>query len=213
MQNVQFRALVCVRVISSISALCAMAASSFLTASDAAAQAQALPSEQQIVAAVLPLPQAMREGATVLGYDAGGKLVTLRSGKGDMICLADDPTQERFHVACYHRSLEAFMARGRALRARGTKRDQVDTVRFAEIRSGKLKMPRHPASLYSLTGPPDSFDPATGAVSKASPLHVVYIPFATEKTTGLSAVPTDKMAWLMFPGTPKAHIMFVPSMQ
>ncbi|MBC7791445.1 MAG: hypothetical protein H7Z74_15980 [Anaerolineae bacterium] len=178
-----------------------------------AAQSQTLPPAQQIAAAVLPLPEAMREGATVLGYNAEGKLVTLRSAKGDMICLADDPAQERFHVACYHGSLEPFMARGRALRAKGTKRDQIDTLRFAEIRSGKLKMPRNPASLYSLTGAADSYDAATGVVSKASPLHVVYIPFATEKTTGLSAVPSDKMAWLMFPGTPKAHIMFVPSMQ
>lgn len=206
----EFRASVRAHAFSKVIAVCLLTVSA---ASWAAAQAKPLPAEQQIVAAVLPLPQGMREGATVLGYDEAGKLVTLRAGKGDMICLADDPAQERFHVACYHKSLEPFMARGRALRMRGTKRDQVDTVRFAEIKSGKLKMPRHPSSLYSLTGEPGSFDPATGTVSKASPLHVIYVPFATEKSTGLSAVPSDKMAWLMFPGTPKAHIMFVPGMQ
>ena len=195
-----------------IIAVCALFVAASATISSVDAQVQQLPPEQQITAAVLPLPQGMREGATVLGYNAEGKLVSLRSGKGDMVCLADDPAQERFHVACYHRSLEPFMARGRALRAKGTKRDQIDTLRYSEIRSGKLKMPRTPASLYSLTGESDAFDAASGTLTKASPLHVIYIPFATEKSTGLSAVPSDKMAWLMFPGTPKAHIMFVPSM-
>ncbi|MGI9075847.1 MAG: hypothetical protein ACR2G6_00785 [Gemmatimonadaceae bacterium] len=213
MQILHFRSYTYSGAIPRVVALRALAVLASAAASPVAAQVQTLPPQQQITAAVLPLPQTMREGATVLGYDAGGKLVTLRSGKGDMTCLADNPAEERFHVACYHRSLEPFMARGRALRARGLQREKIDTLRFAEIRSGRLKMPRTPASLYSLTGTPESFDAATGVLSKASPLHVVYIPFATEKSTGISAVPSDKMAWLMFPGTPKAHIMFVPSMQ
>ena len=212
MQILHFPSLIPAFANSKVVVLCALAVSATATVPPVAAQPQILPAEQQINSAILPLPQAMREGATVLGYNAGGKLVTLRSGKGDMTCLADDPAQERFHVACYHRSLEPFMARGRALRAAGTKRDQVDTLRYREIRSGKLKMPRTPASLYSLSGTADSFNAATGALSNVSPLHVVYIPFATEKSTGISAVPSDKMAWLMFPGTPKAHIMFVPRM-
>jgi hypothetical protein len=41
---------------------------------------------------------------------------------------------------------------------------------------------------------------------------VVYIPFATPETTGIPAVPAPNQPWLMFPGTPKAHIMFVPRM-
>ena len=33
-----------------------------------------------------------------------------------------------------------------------------------------------------LSGPGDSFDPATGTAPKAQPLFVVYVPFATEKS-------------------------------
>src|SRR5918912_1355337 len=44
---------------------------------------------------------------------------------------------------------------------------QVDSVRFAEARAGKLALPDRPAALYSLTGPAGSFDPATGAVTGA----------------------------------------------
>ena len=104
------------------------------------------------------------------------------------------------------------MARGRALRARGVTGDRVDSLRFAEARAGKLRLPRHPALLYSLTGPPDSFDPTTGTAPKAQPLFVVYIPYATAASTGLSAAPLEGSPWIMHPGTPKAHIMFKPTM-
>jgi hypothetical protein len=168
------------------------------------------PAEQQIAAAVLPLPADLRPTATVMGYAPDGRFVPLRTGAGPMTCLASNPKADRFHVACYHKSLEPFMARGRELRAQGVTGDQVDTVRFREARAGSLKLPKEPALLYSLTG--GSFDPATGAATGARPLFVVYIPFATAESTGLSAVPTRGSPWIMFPGTPKAHIMFTPSM-
>jgi hypothetical protein len=171
-----------------------------------------LSAEQQIAAAVLAAPETMRAGATVLGYAPDGRLERLRKGRGELVCLASDPKAERFHVACYHRALEPFMARGRALRAHGVTGDRVDSVRFAEARAGKLRLPRHPAMLYSLTGPRDSFDPATGTAPKARPLFVVYIPYATAASTGLSAAPVEGGPWIMHPGTPKAHIMFAPRM-
>jgi hypothetical protein len=167
---------------------------------------------QQIAAAVLPAPKDMRDGAAVLGYASDGHLTTLRHGNGALVCLASDPKSDRFHVACYHRSLEPFMARGRALRAHGVKGDRVDSLRFAEVRSGKLAMPRHAAVLYSLTGPKDSFDSATSTAPKAQPLFVMYVPFATEKTMGLSTTPVEGAPWIMDPGTPKAHLMFEPKM-
>lgn len=168
------------------------------------------PAAEQIAAAVLPLPADLRAHATVMGYAPDGRFVILRNGAGAMTCLANNPKMERFHVACYHKSLEAFMARGRELRAQGVPGDQVDTVRFREAHSGKLTLPREPALLYSLTG--GSFDPTTGATTGARPLFVVYIPFATAESTGLSAVAARGSPWIMFPGTPKAHIMFTPSM-
>lgn len=170
-----------------------------------------LPVEDQVAAAVLPLPEDLRASATVMGYNASGKLVTLRAGTGGMNCLASDPAANRFHVACYHKSLEPFMARGRELRAQGIRGDQVDTVRFREVREGKLKLPESPALLYSLTGDRNAFDPAT-KTAKGRPLFVVYIPYATSESTGLSARPAQGIPWVMYPGTPKAHIMFTPSM-
>jgi hypothetical protein len=167
--------------------------------------------ERQIAAAVLPLPEGHRAGATVLGYDPQGRLVRLRAGSGIFTCLADDPRDDRFHVACYHNSLEPFMARGRELRAQGVQGDAVDSTRNADIAAGRIRMPAV-ASLYSLTGPATSYDAATGAVAGVRPLFVVYLPGATEASTGLSTTPRPGAPWLMEPGTPKAHIMFQPGM-
>jgi hypothetical protein len=168
------------------------------------------PRDEQIAAAVLALPNELREGATVLGYGANGKLTTLRDGSGTMTCLANDSRGKDFHVACYHKSLEPFMARGRELRGQGVKDPEVDSVRFREAKSGRLKLPTSPASLYQIFG--GSFDPKAGTVVGGRFLYVVYIPYATAATTGLSERPARGTPWIMFPGTPKAHIMFTPSM-
>jgi len=166
--------------------------------------------EVQIAGAVSPAPDSLRAGAAVLGYDQAGKLVTLRAGSNNLICLADDPAAKSFHPACYQRELEPFMARGRALRAEGLKRDAIDSVRLAEIMSGALRMPPRPTTLYEYFGKKENFDPATGKVSGASAVYVVYTPYATEASTGLSTVPLPGGPWLMYPGKPWAHIMIVP---
>ena len=191
---------------------CAVAAPALGAQAAQAAAVSVPPASEQVAAAVLPVPREFRDSATVLGYAPDGRLVTLRKGTGPFVCLASDPKRAQFHVACYHRSLEPFMARGRELRASGVTGDRVDTVRFAEARRGALKMPAGPAALYSLTGPAGSFDAATGTAAGTRALFVVYIPYATAQSTGLSAVPTEGTPWIMFPGTPKAHIMFVPRM-
>ncbi len=180
-----------------------------LTLAAIAAGAQAPPdAAQQITGAVSPAPEGMRDAATVLGYSESGEMVTLRQGEGDLVCLADKPSDERFHAACYFKALEPFMARGRELRKQGKERAEVLETRESEIASGKLEMPSHSA-LYSLTGPAGSFDVATGEVTGANRTYVVYIPYATPETTGLSPQPAVGAPWIMSPGKPWAHIMLV----
>ena len=172
---------------------------------------RALPSvDRQIAQAVTALPAHMRADATVLGYAAIHQpLVTLREGTNGMICLAPNPAAKEFHAACYQKAMEPFMARGRELRAQGIKGDNVDSVRFAEVRAGKLVMPTQPSMLYQIFG--GTFDAATSKVHGGTAFFVTYIPFATEESTGISARPSQKEPWIMFPGTPKAHIMFLGS--
>jgi hypothetical protein len=174
------------------------------------AQGPTLTADQQIAAATLPLSADQRSTATVLGYSAG-KLGTLRKGTNGMTCLAPDPKRAEFHVACYHEGMEPFMARGRELRASGVTGAQVDSARFKEVRTGALAMPKLPSALFSLTG--GKFDPAAGKATGAGALSVVYIPGATTASTGITDKPVENAPWIMYPGTPKAHIMFVGSME
>lgn len=174
-----------------------------------ASAAQEIPkAETQIAAAVQAAPADRRAGAAVLGYDATLSVVTLRKGTNDLVCLADDPRDEQFSVACYHKDLEPFMARGRALAAEGLEGMARQEKRWKEIEAGTLPMPREPRMLYVLGG--SGFDQAAGAVSDPFLRWVIYVPFATGESTGL---PTDGAGggpWLMFPGTAGAHIMITP---
>jgi len=170
----------------------------------------ALTAEQQIASAVLAAPAERRDASTVLGYDESGKLVELRHGSNDLICLAAAPGAKSFSVACYHRSLEPYMKRGRELRAAGvTDAEANHRQRWEEAKAGKLEMPDQPATLYVLSG--TGYDPATGVVADAYLRFVVYIPGATAESTGLPTQPLAPGApWLMYPGTPGAHIMISP---
>jgi hypothetical protein len=69
------------------------------------------------------------------------------------------------------------------------------------------------AALWSMSGPPGSVNMETGEVgSGVRSLYVVYLPGATPQSTGLPVAGGTNSPWLMFPGTPKAHIMFIPEM-
>ncbi len=166
------------------------------------------PAEDQIAAAILAAPEDRRAGAGVLGYNAGGKLVTLREGDNDLICLADKPGDDSFSVACYHRDLEPFMARGRELSAAGLSGKERHQARAKEVEDGKLSMPRRARALYVLNG--SGFDSASGKVTDSYLRWVIYQPFATPATTGLSVSPSPGAPWLMYPGTAGAHIMIQP---
>jgi len=182
-----------------------------VTSSSLAAQNVTFPpAERQIAAAVSPLPEPLQKGAKVLGYAADGKLTTLRPGTNEMICVADNPANRRFHVACYHRSLDPFMSRGRELRAQKMTEDGIDSVRLRDVKAGRLKMPAQPAVLYQYFAARDSVDGATGTVNGAQYLYVVYTPYATYKTTGIAETPVAGGPWIMFPGTPFAHLMISP---
>ena len=177
-----------------------------LTTSGLAAQERSAPNrDHQVEQAVLAAPESMREAATVLGYGGqvrpGDSLTVLREGTNGLICLADDPGVEGFHVACYHRSLDDFMALGRRLKAEGKGRSEIMDARYATLEAGGFAMPDR-ATLYSVSadgGPED--------LEGARRLVVVYVPGATPEDLGLPARPEGDAPWLMLPGTPWAHIM------
>ncbi len=171
------------------------------------ATAQERSEARKVAEAVSAAPEALRAEAEVRLFE-NSELVTVRSGSNGLICLGDDPNSERWHVACYHESLEPFMVRGRQLRAQGvTGLAAIDSIRRAEIESGRLAFPAGPAALYSLTGEEGSFNSETGEAEGVAAVYVIYVPYGTEASTGISTVPSGARPWLMAAGKPWAHVM------
>lgn len=151
---------------------------------------------RRIEEAVLPLAPALRAGATVVA-GAGADRRVLREGTNPLICQADGPSPF-FSVACWHRDLDRLLVRSGELEAQGRTEDEVRDQLSQEIRAGEL--PAHPAGVaeYRLFGP---------SVAGALGITVVFLPNATARSTGLSAEPSSYRPWLMWAGTPVAHVM------
>ena len=96
------------------------------------------------------------------------------------------------------------MARGRELVAKKVTGQQRNDIRWKEVADGKLSLPREPRALYVLTG--TGFDAASGKVTDSYLRWVIYVPYATPQSTGLSTKSSDNAPWLMSPGTAGAHI-------
>ena len=155
----------------------------------------------------MAVPGDYQDKAKVYGYDSNGEFVTLREGNNDYIAIADNPKDDRFSTAAYHKTLEEFMARGRQLRKEGKDGKEIFDIREEEVKSGQLKMPDK-ATLCVFTG---TVNPETKEIENPYVRYVFYMPFATGKSTGLPTTPTPPgHAWLMDPGTHRAHIMITP---
>lgn len=170
--------------------------------------------EALIATALMAAPEESRANAKVIGYNMAGEFVTLKEGSNEFICLADDPNKEGFSAACYHKNLEPFMARGRALKAEGKTFQEIFDIREAEAKSGKLDMGGLGSTLHIYFGPETQYNPETSEVPSAQYRYVVYMPFATAESTGLPEVPiAPNHPWIMNPGTHRAHIMISPIAQ
>ncbi|MDQ3535039.1 MAG: hypothetical protein M3421_05365 [Bacteroidota bacterium] len=168
-------------------------------------------SEVQIKSAILAAPEGKRDGAAVYGYNNNKEIVLLRKGSNEMICLADDPEKSGFNASCFHRDLETFMLRGWALQKEGKAFQEIFDIREQEVKSGKLKMPSEPSTLFVYSASEENYNKQTGEVKNGNFRYVVYIPYATAESTGLPLSPeAPGMPWIMDPGTHRAHIMINP---
>jgi hypothetical protein len=165
----------------------------------------------QIKTALLAAPQEKKDNCTVLGYSTDKQLIVLKQGTNEMICLADNPDEPGFSVACYVKDLEPFMKRGRELRKQGISGQQLNDEREKEVNAGTLQMPKRPAALYVYSADEKDFEPATGEVKNGYLRYVIYIPYATAASTGLPEKPSAPgMPWIMDAGKSRAHIMINP---
>lgn len=161
-----------------------------------AEQAAEKSAEQMIDEALLALPEHLRDGAAVVRFESG-KRIDLREGTNGMICRADDPDVSGIAIWCYPKSHDAYARRWYQLAAEGNEPGEVDTMITAEIESGKLEWP-DVAVNYNLRGP---------GLDNALLNTVVFVPFATGESIGISEERNFERPWLMNAGTVFAHIM------
>lgn len=174
-------------------------------------QLKAIDTDEALIAtALLAAPEESRSRCKVIGYNMRGEFVTLKEGDNEFIVLADNPNQDGFNAACYHKDLEPFMARGRALKAAGKNGKEIFDIREAEMKSGKIKIPTG-STLHIYYGSKTNYNPETFEVEGAQRRYVVYMPWATAESTGLPKTPVaPNHPWIMNPGTHRAHIMISP---
>ena len=174
-------------------------------------QLKAIDTDEALIAtALMAAPEESRLDCKVIGYNMAGVFGTLREGNNQFIVLADNPNQDGFNAACYHKDLEPFMTRGRELKAEGKTGQEIFAIREAEMKSGQLKITTG-STLHIYYGAKTMYDPETSEVEGAQIRYVVYMPWATSESTGLPEVPmASNHPWIMNPGTHRAHIMISP---
>ena len=181
------------------------------TSNDVKIQLNAIDTDEALIAtALMAAPKESRSGCKVIGYNMAGEFVMLREGDNEFIVLVDNPNQDGFNAACYHKDLEPFMARGRALRAQGKTGQEIFAIREAEMKSGQIKITPG-STLHIYYGAKTVYDPETSKVEGAQLRYVVYMPWTTSESTGLPEAPiAPNHPWIMNPGTHRAHIMISP---
>ena len=181
------------------------------TSNDINKQLKTIDTDEALIAtALMAAPEESRSECKVIGYNMAGEFVTMREGDNEFIVLADNPKQDGFNAACYHKDLEPFMAKGRALRAEGKTGQEIFAIREAEMKSGQLKITPG-STLHIYYGVKTVYDSETSKVEGAQLRYVVYMPWATSESTGLPETPmAPNHPWIMNPGTHKAHIMISP---
>ena len=152
--------------------------------------------ETLISQALMPLPPALKDGATVVSVGENDKRTVLRKGSNNMMCRADDPAPG-FMVICYHKDLDTYWTLAAPVLADGaTPREERDYL-LAAVKEGKLS-PVRGGILYVLNG---TF------VENALPMSVIFVPNLTAESSGLSDVPNQHQPWLMWGGTALSHVM------
>ena len=179
-------------------------------------QALAGSADQEIAAAVLPLPDQLRSGAAVVRLTVGGFPEPLRKGTNTMVCIANLPGSDRFDVRCYQEDFIVVVYRAFQLNAEGIRGNkQYDQIE-AEIKAGKLTLPSHPTAGYRCLGPAKAYNPSTNtATDEIYCWESVHFPFRTARELGLmdeSEVPENmqrKLPFVMSGGRYWAHVMIM----
>lgn len=164
-----------------------------LAAPAAAAQSDA----ELIEEATLPLPPQLRDDAAVVATGPDGRQRVIREGRTALACTADEP-EPGFRVTCINGSTGNVIQAYTGHLARGASVSEAWDAVNAAIGAGTLTTATPGTLIFIQSGP---------SRAESAHLAVTLVPYATAEATGLPTRPTADRAWLMCPGTARAHIM------
>ena len=155
-----------------------------------------------VAQAVLPLPEDLRDKATVYTYDsATGERKVLRPGTGQIECM---PRGDDGFTWCYNTSTAARRDFSAKLRAQKKSDEEIQAAVAEATKAGTIPPTPFGTMSYRLYGKRD----------RIQLLWVLSVPNATPESIGVSTASQREEAleqrgtpWLMLPGTPGAHIM------
>jgi len=159
--------------------------------------------EDQITEAVLPLPEDLRAGATVVAYDPEtGARKVLRQGTNTLECEPRNPGDG--FIRCYSKVMAPRHELEAKLRAQKKSDKEIQQGVDDAIKAGTLKVPPYGTMSYRLAT-------KEGVIKR---LWVMSVPYATPESIGVSttsqrdaALKGQGLPWLMLSGTANAHVM------
>ena len=167
-----------------------------------AVPARAQSTDPRVAEALQPLPDDLKQGATVITYDAAtGARQVLRQGTNQIEC---QPKAADGFVRCYNKILAPRRDLEAKLRAQKKSDAEVQAAVAEAQKAGTVPRPQFGTMSYRYSDDP----------TRIKLLWTMSVPNATPESIGVSTVSQRDAAlkgtgqpWLMLPGTRGAHIM------
>ena len=161
--------------------------------------ASAQTNEELIDRALAAAPRNMKEGATVIKWNADFTYETIRKGTNRMVCFdrSGEPGRQAFAVQCSSIGNLDRMAQNRKFEAMADKTERQKALDEAEKNGTRVK-PEFGSVWLDMNGPD----------REHARIHTtIAVPGATTQTLGLPDNPTKGGVWIMNAGTSTAHLM------
>jgi hypothetical protein len=155
--------------------------------------------DESIDRALAAAPQQMREGATVIKWNADYTYETLKKGTNRLVCYdrSGEPGRQPFAVQCTSIANLDRVAQNRKFEAISDKAARQTAIDAAEANGTRVK-PEFGSVFFMLSGP--DLEHARGHVT-------IAVPGATAQSLGLPDNPKQGGVWIMNAGTTTAHLM------
>ena len=149
--------------------------------------------------ALLAAPRQMKEGATVIKWNADFTYETLRKGTNRLVCYdrSGFPLQQPFSIECTSIANLDRAAQNLKAEAVGDKAKSEATLDAAE-KSGTRVKPEFGSVWYHMAG---------ADKDHTRPHMTIAVPGATTQSLGLPDNPRQGGVWIMNAGTTTAHLM------